>query len=73
MLASLPAEWTDLVPDDPFVVLAGGRSPFHIDALLELSELIEELKRSRTLNPHPEAVVDEAFGSAEFFDARDLV
>jgi len=33
----------------------------------------EELARSRTLNPRPEAVVDEAFASAEFFDARDLV
>lgn len=32
-----------------------------------------ELARSRTLNPHPERVVDEAFGSSEFFDARDLV
>jgi len=33
----------------------------------------EELARSRTLNPRPEAVVDEAFAAAEFFDARDLV
>jgi transposase len=33
----------------------------------------EELAGSRTLNPRPEAVVDEAFASAEFFDARDLV
>lgn len=32
-----------------------------------------ELARSRTLNPHPEKVSDEAFGSSEFFDARDLV
>ncbi|MDQ6797276.1 MAG: helix-turn-helix domain-containing protein [Actinomycetota bacterium] len=32
-----------------------------------------ELARSRTLNPHPERVSDEAFGSSEFFDARDLV
>ena len=33
----------------------------------------EELVASRTLNPHPEAVQDEAFASGEFFDARDLV
>jgi transposase len=33
----------------------------------------EELARSRTLNPRPETVVDEAFASSEFFDARDLV
>ena len=33
----------------------------------------EELAASRTLNPHPEAVRDEAFASGEFFDARDMV
>ena len=33
----------------------------------------DELAASRTLNPHPEAVRDEAFTSGEFFDARDLV
>jgi len=32
-----------------------------------------ELARSRTLNPHSEAVTDEAFSSEGFFDARDLV
>ncbi len=32
-----------------------------------------ELTASRTLNPRPEAVVDEGFRCAEFFDARDLV
>src|ERR1019366_9597059 len=32
-----------------------------------------ELARSRTLNPRPEAVHDEAFASSGFFDARDLV
>jgi transposase len=32
-----------------------------------------ELAASRTLNPHPEAVVDAAFAGSEFFDARDLV
>ena len=33
----------------------------------------QKLARSRTLNPRPEAVVDEGFRSSEFFDARDLV
>jgi transposase len=33
----------------------------------------EELARSRTLNPHPEAVSDAAFAASEFFDARDTV
>jgi hypothetical protein len=27
-LACLPAEWTDVVPGDPFVVVSAGRSPF---------------------------------------------
>ena len=31
------------------------------------------LAETRTLNPHPQAVCDEEFGSSEFFDARDLV
>jgi len=33
----------------------------------------QELAATRTLNPHPDAVRDEAFASGEFFDARDLV
>jgi transposase len=31
------------------------------------------LRRSRTLNPRPQDVTDEAFTSGEFFDARDMV
>ena len=31
------------------------------------------LAETRTLNPRPEAVRDEQFGSSEFFDARDVV
>lgn len=33
----------------------------------------EELADSRTLNPHPERVADEAFSTSAFFDARDMV
>src|ERR1039458_9385642 len=32
----------------------------------------QELAASRTLNPRPEAAVDEGFQGSEFFDARDL-
>lgn len=32
-----------------------------------------ELASSRTLNPRPEAVIDEAFAGSGFFDARDVV
>jgi hypothetical protein len=39
-LVSLPAEWTDAVAADPFLVVAAGRSPFHVEGLLELSELV---------------------------------
>ncbi|HTX54924.1 MAG TPA: helix-turn-helix domain-containing protein [Candidatus Baltobacteraceae bacterium] len=31
------------------------------------------LRQARCLNPHPEAVTDEAFRAEEFFDARDAV
>jgi transposase len=34
---------------------------------------VEELAASRTLNPHPERVVEETFSASEFFDARDMV
>ena len=37
-LVSLPAEWTDVVPADPFVVVSAGRSSFRIADLLELSD-----------------------------------
>jgi transposase len=31
------------------------------------------LRAARCLNPHPEAVTDQAFTTQEFFDARDVV
>lgn len=46
-LVSLPAEWTDVVAADPFVVVAAGRSPFHVSGLLELSELVARLSLER--------------------------
>ena len=46
-LVSLPAEWTDVVAADPFVVVAAGRSPFHIAGLLELSELVARMAPGR--------------------------
>jgi hypothetical protein len=42
-LVSLPAEWTDVVPEDPFVVVASGRAPFHLEGLLALAELVASL------------------------------
>jgi transposase len=34
---------------------------------------VAALRAERSLNPRPEEVTDEEFGSSEFFDARDLV
>jgi hypothetical protein len=48
-LVALPAEWTDVVPADPFVVVAAGRSPFHLAGLLELSELVAGLSAERSV------------------------
>jgi hypothetical protein len=36
-LVSLPAGWTDVVAEDPFVVIAAGRAPFRTEDLLELA------------------------------------
>ena len=47
-LASLPAEWTDVVAADPFVVVAAGRSPFHVAGLLALSEMVGRMSAERS-------------------------
>ena len=46
-LVSLPAEWTDAVLEDPFVVVACGRAAFHLDGLVALSELVASLAAAR--------------------------
>jgi Family of unknown function (DUF5372) len=48
VLASLPAEWTDAVAEDPFVVVASGRVPFHLEGLLALAELVASLMAARS-------------------------
>ncbi len=42
---SLARAWTDAGDVDVFVVLAGGRSPFRVDDLLALVELLDGLRR----------------------------
>ena len=44
LVASLPARWTSLVPDDPVVVLGNGRTPFRTDDLIELVALVSVLR-----------------------------
>jgi hypothetical protein len=39
---SLPADWTDLVAPDPFVVVSAGRSPFRPADLLQLAALLRD-------------------------------
>ena len=43
-LRSLPADWTDVVPADPFVVVASGRSPLRTVDLIRLASLVEHLR-----------------------------
>lgn len=43
-LVSVPANWTDIVPEDPVVKLAAGRSHYRVEDLVELVELIERLR-----------------------------
>jgi hypothetical protein len=42
---SLPRAWTDAADVDPFVVLAAGRSPFRVEDLLAVVEVIAGLSR----------------------------
>ena len=43
-LVSLPAEWTDMAPADPFVVVAAGRAPFRTADLLKLGDEVARLR-----------------------------
>jgi len=46
LLLSLPARWTDVLPPEPLVAMGRGRSPFRVDDLLQLAELIQQVERS---------------------------
>ena len=41
-LVSVPAIWTDVVPEDPFVQAASGQSLFRVPDLLELVQMVED-------------------------------
>jgi hypothetical protein len=43
-MVSLPVEWTDVVAEDPFVVIAAGRCPFRVEDLLMLADLVDRLR-----------------------------
>ena len=42
-LRQLPATWTDVMGEDPFVAIAQGRSALHFDSLLRLADLLDGL------------------------------
>ena len=42
---SLPARWTSIAVDDPFVVVSAERSDFRVDDLVELAELLGRARR----------------------------
>jgi len=41
---SIPAQFTSLAPEDPFLAMSAGRSHFRVADLLELADLLEKLK-----------------------------
>ncbi len=43
-LVSVPASWTDIVPEDPVVKVAAGRSVCRVQDLVELVELMQGLR-----------------------------
>jgi hypothetical protein len=45
-LKSLPACWTTVAPADPYLAVAAGRSPFRLEDLVELADLVERWRRS---------------------------
>jgi hypothetical protein len=47
-LQGVPAGWTDMAPVDPFVVVAAGRSPFRVEDLLALADLLDGLRGTRS-------------------------
>jgi hypothetical protein len=52
-LTSVPTAWTDVAEPDVFVTVAAGRSPFRVEDLLAVAELIDGLRpatcRSRSV------------------------
>jgi hypothetical protein len=44
---SMPRAWTDLADVDPFVALAADRSPFRVEDLLALADVIAAARHAR--------------------------
>ena len=46
-IVSIPANWTSLVEEDPFIVVGAGRAYFRPQELLQLGGLIEAVKSAK--------------------------
>jgi hypothetical protein len=44
VLRSIPACWTTVLPEDPFVILAAGRCLFRYEDLVKLADLVEKAR-----------------------------
>jgi hypothetical protein len=42
---SFPARWTDVVGEDPFLIVAAGRAHFRVDDLLAMVRLLRDGER----------------------------
>jgi len=45
--SSVPLDWTDIEPQDPFVVVSAGRALFRVEDLLGLARLLGEIKNGK--------------------------
>jgi hypothetical protein len=45
VLQRLPASWTNVAAEDPFLAIAAGRSPLRVAELTQLADLIGRLRR----------------------------
>jgi hypothetical protein len=45
--SSVPLDWTDIGPQDPFVAVSAGRALFRVEDLLGLVGLIEEINSAK--------------------------
>ncbi len=48
-LKSLPASWTSVLPEDPYITFSKWSAFFHVNYLLELTTLIEHLNQKLSL------------------------
>ena len=46
-LVTVPAVWTDMAAEDPFVVMSAGRTAFRTEDLLAAAELVDQLRGGR--------------------------